>query len=324
MKAVIYRKFGNPDVLEFSEHWESIGIDEDHVLVKIHAGSVNPKDVMLRRGRFKWIARTPLPRVSGLDISGEVVEVGSHVNQFTMGDIVYGMSNKFAGGVHSEFARFTPNEIAVAPSNLTSIEAAAVPLAAQTAFQALKDHCNITPGQSVLINGASGGVGHFAVQIAKILGAKVHAICGPANIDFVSSLGADKVYDYSKTDLQQIPDSFNAVFDVFGNISRKQVAGNLIGNAPFVTTVPTPSVMLKQGMAVVGLTPSTQMVIVKSDTRQLSQIREWIEEGTLKPHIDEFYPADEAHKAHAHVESKHTRGKVVILFGEKTKVSDPL
>lgn len=317
MKAVIYKKFGNPDVLELSEHWESSVIDDDHVLVKIHAGSVNPKDVMLRRGKFKWIAKAPLPRISGLDVSGEVIEVGSHVTQFMVGDIVYGMSNAFAGGVHSEFARFKPNEIAIAPSNVSSIEAAAVPLAAQTALQALRDHCNIASGQSVLINGASGGVGHFAVQIAKILGATVHAICGPANIDFVSSLGADEVYDYSKTSLQQIPHSYNAVFDVFGNISRKEVADKMVGDSVFVTTVPAPSVLLKQGLAILGLTPSTQMVIVKSATRQLDQMREWIEEGTLKPHIQKVYPASEAYKAHAHVESKHTRGKVVISFREE-------
>ncbi len=319
MKAVIYKKFGNPDVLEYSEHWESTKLDADHVLVKTRAGSVNPKDVLLRKGKFKWIARAPLPRVSGLDISGEVIEIGSRVTQFTVGDIVYGMTNTFAGGVHSEFARFKPNEIAIAPSNLSSIEAAAVPLAAQTALQALKDHCKIGPGQSVLINGASGGVGHFAVQIAKILGATVHAICGPANIDFVSSLGADEVYDYSKTSLQQISCSFNAVFDVFGNILRKQVENNLADNGVFITTVPTPSVLLKQGLAIFGLTPSTQMVIVKSDTQQLNQLRGWIEKGILKPHIHKFYPANEVHKAHAHVESKHTKGKVVIVFREENE-----
>ncbi len=199
MKAVIYNNFGKPDVLELSDNWPKPEIEENSVLIQTLAGSINPKDVMLRQGKFKLIAKAPLPRVTGLDISGKVIEVGKNITHVSVGDMVYGMTNIFAGGVHSEFALLQADELAKAPTNLSAEEASAIPLAAQTALQALRDHCKVKSGQTVLINGASGGVGHFAVQIAKILGAKVHAICGPSHIDFVSSFGADQVSDYSVT-----------------------------------------------------------------------------------------------------------------------------
>ena len=165
----------------------------------VAAGSVNPKDVLLRKGKFsRTLARDPLPRASGLDVAGRVVAVGARVSEFAVGDAVYGMTNHFAGGVHVEVAAFRRGELQHAPSNLSLETAAAVPLAAQTALQALRDCGSVSPGHRLLINGASGGVGHFAVQIAKAMGAEVHAACGPAHVEFVESLGADTVYDYTR------------------------------------------------------------------------------------------------------------------------------
>jgi NADPH:quinone reductase-like Zn-dependent oxidoreductase len=314
MKAVVYNKFGKPDVLKLSDNWPKPEIDDDSVLIQTLAGSINPKDVMLRQGKFKLIAKAPLPRVTGLDISGKVVAVGKNITHVLAGDMVFGMTNKFAGGVHSEFALFQADELAKAPANLSAEEASAIPLAAQTALQTLRDYCKIKPGQTVLINGASGGVGHFAVQIAKILGAQVHAICGPSHINFVSSLGADQAYDYSVTPPQNIKASFDAVFDIFGNCSRKDFKNNLCKKGVFVTTVPSFPVILKQGLSFLGMTPHTQMVIVKSNKENLEQIKDWVEKDLLKPHIDKVYSAEDADKAHAHIEGKHTTGKVVLSF----------
>ncbi len=314
MKAIVYTKFGKPEVLKLSSNWPTPEIEDNGVLIQTLAGSINPKDVMLRQGKFKFFAKAPLPRVTGLDISGKVIEVGKNITHISVGDTIFGMTNKFAGGIHSEFALLQADELAKAPANLSAEEASAIPLAAQTALQALRDHCKIKPGQTVLINGASGGVGHFAVQIAKILGVQVHAICGPSHIDFVSSLGADQVYDYSVTPVQNINASFDAVFDIFGNCSRKTFKNSLNKKGIFVTTVPGLPVILKQALRLIGITPLTQMVIVKSNTKNLNQIKDWVEKDLLKPHIDRVYIAKEANKAHAHVESKHTTGKVVISF----------
>jgi len=172
MKALIYRKFGDPDVLEWVEGWPKPVVSPGKVLIRSIAGGVNPKDVLLRKGKFSCtLAREPLPRVSGADVAGEIVEVGKGVAGFKVGDIVFGMTNKFSGGVHSEWATLGANEIACVPSNISAVEASSIPLAAQTALQALRDYCGVKAGQRVLINGASGGVGHFAVQIAKAMGA---------------------------------------------------------------------------------------------------------------------------------------------------------
>ncbi len=314
MKAVVYNEFGKPGVLKLSDNWPKPEIDDDSVLIQTLAGSINPKDVMLRRGKFKLIVYKPLPRVTGLDISGKIVAIGKNISHFSIGDLIYGMTNKFAGGVHSEFALLKSGELAKAPTNLSAEEASAIPLAAQTALQALRDHCKIKPGQTILINGASGGVGHFAVQIAKILGAQVHAICGPSHIDFVSSLGADQVYDYSRTTPKSIKASFDAVFDIFGNRSRRDFKHQLSKKGVFVTTVPNLAVILKQGLSLIGIMPQTQIVFVKSNKENLEQIKDWVEKNLLKPHIDKVYSAIDADKAHAHVEGKHTTGKVVLSF----------
>jgi NADPH:quinone reductase-like Zn-dependent oxidoreductase len=183
MKALIYRRFGSADELEWADDWPDPEVSAQSVLIKTVAGSINPKDVLLRKGKFsKTLARDPLPRVSGLDVAGVILAVGSDVSGFSLGESVFGMTNNFAGGVHAEVAKLHRTEIFHAPSNISMEEASCVPLAAQTALQALRDCCSIRNGHRVLINGASGGVGHFAVQIAKALGAEVHAVCGTQNL----------------------------------------------------------------------------------------------------------------------------------------------
>jgi NADPH:quinone reductase-like Zn-dependent oxidoreductase len=225
VKALVYKSFGDPSVLEWVEDWAKPAVTANHVIVSVVAGSVNPKDVLLRKGKFsRTLARDPLPRVAGIDIAGEVVEIGKNVVDLTIGDLIFGMTNRFSGGVHAEYAVIHESEIARAPSNISSVIASCVPLSAQTALQALRDHCKIVPGHKVLINGASGGVGHFAVQIAKVLGAEVHAVCGSSHLDFVAALGADMVHDYAVEPAPQIVSTYHCVFDVFGRFSRNDFA----------------------------------------------------------------------------------------------------
>lgn len=312
MKALIYRRFGPAEVLEWTPDWPEPALAPRSVLVRTAAGGVNPKDVLLRKGRFRALAREPLPRVSGLDAAGEIVAVGPEVSGFAVGDRIFGMTNRFCGGVHAEIARFLPDEIFLAPSPISLEEAACVPLAAQTALQALRDCGRIQPGHKVLINGASGGVGHFAVPIAKALGAEVHAVCGPGSVGFVESLGADTVHNYADQPATAIACTFDIVFDVFGKFTRGAFARQLGRRGIYVSTVPKPATIWSEALARLGFSRASRLVQVRSRGEDLRQIKEWIESGVVTPHIDRIYPANRAADAHRHVETRHTKGKVVI------------
>jgi NADPH:quinone reductase-like Zn-dependent oxidoreductase len=310
----VYRHFGPADELQWVREWPEPELLPDSVLIRTAAGSVNPKDVMLRKGKFRALARSPLPRVSGLDAAGHIVAIGSELGGFAVGDPVFGMSNDFCGGVHAELARFRKNEFDHAPSNLSLTEAAAVPLAAQTALQALRDCCALQSGQSVLINGASGGVGHFAVQIAKVMGAQVHAVCGTGNVDFVRSLGADAVHSYATEPATAISRRFDAVFDVFGNYSRRAFTRQLGRGGVYVSTVPKARTLLAEGLARLGVSRVSRLVVVRSRSEDLATLRQWIEAGRVVPHIERTFDPNAAASAHRHVETKRTVGKVCIVF----------
>jgi NADPH:quinone reductase-like Zn-dependent oxidoreductase len=315
MKALIYRNFGPADELEWTDDWPDPEVSADDVLIKTIAGSINPKDVLLRKGKFsRTFARDPLPRVSGMDAAGEIVAVGSNVTNFSVGDTVFGMTNNFAGGVHAEIAKFHQTEIYHSPSNISLEESSCVPLAAQTALQALRDCCAIENGHKVLINGASGGVGHFAVQIAKILGAEVHAVCGPRNVQYVESLGADFIYRYTDQPATEIDLSFDVIFDVFGKFTRSAFAEQLGIRSIFVSTVPKPATLWGEALARLGVSKISRLVQVRSRTDDLKCIKEWIESGLVVPRLEKTYTVGQAAEAHLHVESKHTIGKVCIVF----------
>jgi NADPH:quinone reductase-like Zn-dependent oxidoreductase len=224
------------------------------------------------------------------------------------------MTNTFAGGVHAELAKFDHGEIFHCPTNISMAQAAAVPLAALTALQALRDCCGLKSGDRILINGASGGVGHFAVQIAKTLGAEVHAVCGPRNGPFVKSLGADAVYNYADRPAPDLDLAVDAVFDVFGKFSRSAFAQRLGRRGIYVSTVPKPATLWAESLAKIGLSGTSRLVQVRSRSKDLKCLKEWIEDGRLRPHIEKEYPVTQAAEAHRHVESKHTVGKVCIVF----------
>lgn len=316
MKALVYKKFGPPEELEWFDGWPEPDVSPNHVLVRVKAGGLNPKDILLRKGKFsRTLARDPLPRVSGLDMAGEVVAVGANVAGFATGDRVYGMTNRFSGGVHAELALLHESEISLAPKTLSLVEASVVPLAAQTALQALRDCCGIKKGQALLINGASGGVGHFAVQIAKLSGAEVHAVCGPDNTAFVKSLGADRAYSYRDRPASSIERSFDAVFDVFGKQTRRAFARQLGKHGIYVSTVPKRQTLLGEALARIGFSEKSRLVLVRSNSKDLQQLREWIDAGVLRPFLEKTWPVEQASDAHRHIESRHTVGKVAIRIG---------
>ncbi len=315
MHALGYHQFGGPEVLAWTDGWPAPVPSAGQVLVRSIAGGVNPKDVLLRKGKFRHtLAREALPRMSGFDVAGEVIEIAPGVEGFAVGDPVYGMTNRFCGGVHAALAALDVDEMAPLPANLDPVSAAAVPLAAQTALQALRDLAGLRAGQTVLIIGASGGVGHFAVQIAKALGAQVHGVCGPQHQAFVASLGADQVHDYTHQEVTSIRLDCDVVFDVFGRFRRRDFTLQLADRGVFVSSVPKVPTIFGEALARVGVSRRARLVIVRSRAGDLQQLGDWIERGVLAPHIEKVYPVADAAAAHRHLETKRTTGKVVLSF----------
>jgi NADPH:quinone reductase-like Zn-dependent oxidoreductase len=324
MKAVVYTKYGSPDVLEIREIRKPVPND-DQMLVKIHAVSVNPLDWHFMRGT-PYIMRAmgvglrkpKIPRL-GVDYAGEVEAVGKNVTQFKPGDEVFGGKT----GAFAEYICVRPDRaVALKPANVTFEQAASVPIAGVTALQALRDKAKVQPGQKVLINGASGGVGTFAVQIARSLGADVTGVCSTRNVQMVMQLGADQVIDYTKEDFTKGAQRYDVILDNVGTqplSGFRQVLqpkgifvmiggggpndGGLIGpmDRPVKALLLSPFTSQKIGMIMAELT--------KDD---LAILGEMMKSGKVKPVIDKTYPLTQIADALRYLEEGHARGKVVI------------
>jgi NADPH:quinone reductase-like Zn-dependent oxidoreductase len=220
MKAAIIHQYGEPDVLQIAEIPKPT-LQNHQLLLKVHAASINPIDWKTRKGMLKFLINQKFPIALGFDVCGEVVEVGNQVTKFKPGDMVYGMVN-FPGGAYAEYAIVSESAAAFKPNNMTAEEAAALPVAALTALQSLRDLGGIQPGQKVLINGGSGGVGTYAVQIAKAYETEVTAVCSGKNLDLVKSLGADRAIDYTQQDFTTNSETYDIVFDTIANKSLKE------------------------------------------------------------------------------------------------------
>jgi NADPH:quinone reductase-like Zn-dependent oxidoreductase len=317
MEACIYKKFGKASVLEWVDGWPKPECKSGSVIVEVVASSINPKDALLRKGKFsRTLARDPLPRLTGLDVSGTVVEVGKNVDRIKVGDAVFGMTNNFSGGVLGTFAELKETEVAKAPISISLVDAASIPLAAQTALQALRDICRLDQGKKILVTGASGGVGHFAIQIARHIGAEVHGICSTDNIEFVSSLGAHCTYDYKKNDAA-IDNQYDAIFDAAGRYKREYFSPQLGKSGIFVTTVPTGKSLFSELMARLKISKINRLVFVHSSYKDLSQLAGWIDSGKLSPHIQKIYGENEIVEAHNQIQSGHSRGKILVSMIDK-------
>lgn len=312
MHAVVIDRYGGPEVLRAANVPRPMP-KRGQVLVRTRFIGVNPKDVIVRKGKFRIATGSRFPLLLGHDIAGEVVEaeVGADLSQ---GDVVYGMINDFAGRAYAEYAAVDSQQLAVAPKTIELSAAAAVPLAAQTALQMLRDDARATPGQSILINGASGGVGVFAVQIAKILGTHVTAVCSYRNVDLVQQLGADRVIDYTDTDLVGLDERFDAILDVFGNYCFDDLKHLLTPRGTYVQTIPSPRIFKDVARTFVRR-KRAKLVIVRSRREQLDWIRLQIEAGRLRVIVDRSFPLDDAAEAHRYIETKRARGKVVLAVG---------
>ncbi|MBE9198727.1 MULTISPECIES: NAD(P)-dependent alcohol dehydrogenase [unclassified Nodularia (in: cyanobacteria)] len=312
MKAVVIRRYGSAEVLQYEDVAQP-QIKPNQLLVKVHASSVNPIDWKIRKGMLSLLTGNQFPLILGFDLAGEVVAVGSQVTHFQLGDAVYG-STSFPGGAYAEFAAVQENLIAFKPKNLTFEEAATVPLAALTALQALRDQGNIKSSQTVLINGAAGGVGMFAVQIAKALGTEVTGVCSTKNLDFVKSLGADRVIDYTQQDFTEGSGQYDIIFDAVGKRSLSDCKGVLKPNGIYISTLPTPEVLLQTVFTAFFTGQKAKFVIESPNTQDLVYLKKLIESGKMRTVIDRTFPLAELGMAHSYSQSERTVGKIAIAI----------
>jgi NADPH:quinone reductase-like Zn-dependent oxidoreductase len=326
MKAIAQDSYGPPqDVLGLREV-DRPQVEPDRVLVRVRAASVNPADWHLVRGepsiaRLQWGLRAPKNTVPGCDLAGQVESVGENVTSLQPGDEVYGSPFMRGFGAHAEYASVPADVLAPKPANLSFEEAAAVPLAALTALQSLRDDAGVRAGDSVLIIGASGGVGTFAVQIAKALGAEVTGVCRTRNVDLVRSLGADHVVDYTAEDVTRLGRRYDVVLQVAGTLSASACRRHLLtpdGTLVLISGDSPGRWLGPVGRIARGLLQSpfvSQRITlcqVKASKPDLHVLRDLIEKGDVRPVIDRTYSLDEAVDAVTYQDTGHARGKVVI------------
>ena len=320
VKAIVHHDYGPPGVLR-CEEIEKPTVGDDEVLVKVRASSVNPVDRLFRGSsylvRIMTGLRKPRDIRMGTDVAGQVEVVGSNVTRLKVGDEVFGTCR----GAFAEYASAPEAKLAVMPTNASFEQAAAVPIAGLTALQGLRDHGRIQPGQQVLINGASGGVGTFAVQIAKSFGAEVTGVCSTRNVEMVRSIGADRVIDYTQQDFTQGAARYDVIFDCISNHSLRTHRRILSPNGRLVIVGGTSKVWMILILALKALVLSCfvsqkfGMFIAKSSHQDLAVLRELIETEKVTPVIDKRYSLNETAQAIQHLEEGHARGKVVISIG---------
>ena len=321
MKAITLDKYGPPDVLQFREI-DKPAVNADEVLVRIRAAAVNPCDNYIMTGR-PYIMRPatgllrPKTRGLGADLAGQVEAVGENVTRFRAGDQVFGELSP--GASFAEYASASENVLGLMPVNLTFEQAAAVPMAALTALQGLRDKGRLQPGQKVLINGASGGVGTFAVQIARSLGAEATGVCSTKNVDMVRSIGADHVIDYTREDFTRGDQRYDLILDNVGNHSLLECRrvmtphGIYIPNGgPSGRWLGPAAHMLKTLVLSPFVSQKVVSFVETSNTQDLHDLKELIEAGKVAPVIDRTYPLSEVPQALRYLKEGHARGKVVI------------
>lgn len=309
MKAILYEKNGTPEKLVLREVEKPIPAD-DQVLVEVHAVSINAADYRSMR-----MGIIPKSRIFGADVAGRVVAAGSKVTGLKVGDAVAGDLSGCGFGGFAEYVAAPASMLAPIPETLSFEDAAALPLAGGTALQGLRDVGNIQPGQQVLIRGAGGGVGTYAVQLAKIFGAHVTAVCGPRSVDLVRSLGVDRVIDYSTEDFTRGPARYDLILGINGG-SSLMAYRNLLAPRGTYVMVGGPLTQVISALAFGPLlslgSRKFRALAAKPNAKDTAALLQWAAEGKLKPVIERFYPLEQTAEAMRSVGQGHTRGKVVI------------
>jgi NADPH:quinone reductase-like Zn-dependent oxidoreductase len=311
MKAIVVHEYGGPEVLKY-EDVPRPEPKENEALVRVIAAGVNPVDALIRSGKYAKFFGTTLPLIPGYDIAGIVEKTGAKITKLKAGDSIY--AYVLWGGGYAEYAVATEGEATAKPKSLNYIEAAAVPLAALTAWQALIDTAKLSAGQTVLIHGGSGGVGSMAIQIAKARGAKVIATASTSNQELLKQLGADVAIDYTKTKFEDVAKDVDVVLDSVGKDTLARSYGVVRKGGIIATLVAEPDQAELDKHGIRGAAIS-----VKPNASELAEITKLIEEKKIKPVVSQVLPLTEAVKAQEQAATHHTRGKIVLRVADEPK-----
>ena len=315
MKAAVIDGYGGPDRFEVREV-ETPSPGPGQLLVRVRAASVNPVDWKLRKGQLRLVKPARFPLILGYDVAGEVEAVGAEVTRFEPGDLVYAFTDNPHGGGYAEYVLIGEEAAAPKPERLSFEEAAAVPLAALTALQALRDKGELAEGERLLVNGAAGGVGHFAVQIGKALGARVIGVASGRNQEFLRELGAGRGIDYEQEDFTSDEEDYHVVFDAVGSASFKECDLILEEGGVYVTTAVGPAIFIRATISGIsslfGPARRARAIIVNPNGQDLAFLGRLIDAGKLRPHVEEVFRLDRIADAHSYSESGRVRGKLVV------------
>jgi NADPH:quinone reductase-like Zn-dependent oxidoreductase len=313
MRAAVIDGYGGADRFAVREV-EKPAPGPGQLLVRVRAASVNPLDWKMRQGRMRWVKPARFPLILGYDVAGEVEAIGAEVSHFAPGDAVYAYSAQ--GGGYAESVLVEERAAAPKPASLSFEEAAAVPVAALTALQALRDKGELDEGETLLVNGGAGGVGHCAVQIGKALGARVVAVASGRNQEFLRQIGADRGIDYEQEDFTQDEETYHVVFDTVGTSSFRECDLILEEGGVYVTTSFAPEIVVRGLVSLIGglfgPVRRARAVMVKPSGHDLAFLGRLIDTGRLRPHIEEVFRLDRIADAHSYSESGHVRGKLVV------------
>lgn len=311
MKAVVIDRYGGNEVVEVRD-MPIPGPGPDDVLIKAYAASINPVDWKIRNGMTKIITGRKFPKILGSECAGEVVETGAHVTRFKKGDLVIGFPGIRRLSAFAEYVCSPEHTAFPKPGSITFEEASTLPIAGLTALQALRDLGRIAAGRNVLINGASGGVGTFAVQIAKIFGAEVTAVCSGPNADLVKGLGADCLLDYTREDFTEGGKRYDIIFDAVSKRSFGECRKALAPKGIYVNTLPVFSVLVNQYLTGFLTRQKARTIMVRPNAADMEWMRTRLGEGRLRVVIDRVFPLEQIREAFAYSETGKARGKVVL------------
>jgi NADPH:quinone reductase-like Zn-dependent oxidoreductase len=330
MKALIFRRYGKRDNITFADVPRPLP-KPDEIIVQVHAVGLNPIDTMVPKGTFKPLLKLQLPATLGSDLAGVVVETGSRVTRFKPGDAVFASIFDLGSGSLAEFARVPENAAALKPANLDFVQAASIPMVGLTSWQALKERANLKPGQKVFIPAGSGGIGTFAIQLAKYLGAKVGTTTSTANVDLVRSLGADEVVDYKKQEFEDALRDYDAVLGTVRGDALEKSLRVLKPKSTIVSLIGPPDAAFARARGMnflmVGVFGFLSRKIIRlskkqgvaysflfmhPDGCQLAEIGALLDAGRIRPVIDKTFPFEQAKDALAYLEQGRAKGKVVV------------
>ncbi|KQX01630.1 NADPH:quinone oxidoreductase [Massilia sp. Root418] len=334
MKALVLNSYGGADAMAITDVARPI-IKPDEILVRVHAAGLNPVDNMIAKGMFKPIIKLSLPATMGSDLAGVVVETGSRVTRFKTGDAVFASVFDMAAGSLAEFVAVPEQAAAFKPANLDFVQAASVPMVGLTSWQALTERMQLKPGQKVFVPAGSGGIGTFAIQLAKQLGAKVGTTTSTANVELVRSLGADEIIDYKKEDFAQALRGYDAVLATVKGDGLEKSLGIVNPGSAVVSLVGPPDAAFARARGmnwlmrfvfgllsrkIIGLADkrgaSYSFMFVRPDGSQLARIGELLESGRIRPVVDRVFPFSQAREGLVYLEQGRARGKVVVQMVE--------